>query len=53
MDLKEKTCKLNSVLGCKIDFYFYDCKLAVEIDELEHKDRNIDHEIKRQRAIEK
>ena len=28
-------------------------KLAVEVDENGHKDKNIDHEIQRQKAIEK
>ena len=40
-----------SVLGYRIDLYFHDYKLAVEVDEEGHKDRNIDHEIKRQEAI--
>ena len=42
-----------SVLGYRIDFYFRDYKLVVKIDEKGHKDRNIDHEIKRQKALEK
>ena len=42
-----------SVLGYKIDLYFHDYKLTIEIDEKGHKDRNIDHEIKRQKALEK
>ena len=42
-----------SVLGYKIDIYFHDYKLAIEVDEKSHKDRNIDHEIKRQKALEK
>ena len=42
-----------SVLGYKIDLYFCDNKLAIEIDERGHKYRSIDHEIKRQKAIEK
>ena len=41
-----------SVLGYKIDLYFHDYKLTIEIDEKGHKDRNIDHEIKRQKALE-
>ena len=41
------------VLGYKIDLYFHDYKLAVEVDEKGHEDRNIDHEIKRQKALEK
>ena len=41
-----------SVLGCRIDLYFYEYKLAIEIDEFGHNDRNTDYEIKRQREIE-
>ena len=42
-----------TVLGYRTDLYFYDYKLAIEIDELGHNDRNTDYEIKRQREIEK
>ena len=42
-----------SVLGYRINLYFYGYKLAIEVDEKGHKDRNVDHEIKRQKAIEK
>ena len=42
-----------SVLGYRTDLYFYGYKLEIEVDEKGHKDRNIDHEIKRQKAIEK
>ena len=42
-----------SVLGYRIDLYFHNYKLAIEVDEKGHKNRNIDHEIKRQKAIEK
>ena len=42
-----------SVLGYKIDLYFHEYKLAIEVDEKVHKVRNIDHEIKRQNALEK
>ena len=42
-----------SVLGYKIDFYFHHYKLAVEVDELGHNDRNINYEIQRQKAIKK
>ena len=38
----------NSALSYRIDLYFQ--KLAIEADEKDHKDRNIDHEIKRQEA---
>ena len=49
----EKMENQYSVLGYKIDHYFPDYKLTIEVDEKGHKDRNIDHEIKRQKAIEK
>ena len=42
-----------SVLGYKIDLYFHDYKLAIEIDEKGHKDRNINHKIERQKVLEK
>ena len=42
-----------SVLGYRIDLYFHDYKLVIEADEKGHEDRNIDHEIKRQKALEK
>ena len=41
-----------TVLGYRIDLYFYEYKLAIEIDEFGHNDRNTDYEIKRQREIE-
>ena len=40
-----------TVLGYRIDLYFYDHKLAIEIDELGHNDRNTDYETKREREI--
>ena len=40
-----------SVLSYKIDFYFHEYRLAIEVDELGHNDRNINYEIQRQRAI--
>ena len=41
------------VLGYQTDLYFHDYKLAVEIDEKDHQDRDISREIERQRALEK
>ena len=41
-----------NVLSYRIEFYFYDYKLAIEIDENGHSDRNIDFEIKIQKVIE-
>ena len=43
--VKENMKTQYSVLGYRIDIYFHDYKLAIEIDEKGHKDRNIDHEI--------
>ena len=42
-----------TVLGYRTDLYFYEYKLAIEIDELGHNYKNTDYEIKRQREIEK
>ena len=42
-----------SVLGYRIDLYFHEYKLAIEVDELEHADRNLSNEIERQQALEK
>ena len=36
-----------SVLGDMIDLYFHSHKLAIEIDENDHSDGNIDYDIKR------
>ena len=41
------------VLGYEIDIYFHDYKLAVEIDEKDHQDRDISREIERGKALEK
>ena len=42
-----------TVLNYRIDFYFHKYKFAIEIDELSHNDRNIDYEIKKQKALER
>ena len=42
----------NNVLAYRIDLYFHEYKLAIEIDENGHSNRNIDFKIKRQKAIE-
>ena len=41
------------VLSYRINLYFHDYKLAIKVDEYGHNDRNIDFEIKTQKAIEK
>ena len=40
------------ILSYRIDKYFNDYKLAIEIDESGHSDRNFDWEIKRKKVIE-
>ena len=42
-----------TVMGYRIDLYFHEYKLAIEVDELGHNDRNIDYEIQRQKALER
>ena len=42
-----------SVLGYRIDLFFHEYKLPIEVDELRHADRNINNEIERQKALEK
>ena len=42
-----------SVLGYLFDLYFHKYKLAIEVDELGHADRNVNNEIERQRALER
>ena len=42
-----------TVIGYRIDLYFHKYKLAIEVDELGHNDRNIDYEIQRQQALER
>ena len=40
-------------LNYRIDLYFHEYKLAIEVDELGHTNRNINNEIERQKALEK
>ena len=42
-----------NVVGYKIELYFHEYKLEIEVDELGHNDRNIDYEIQRKREKEK
>ena len=42
-----------NVLSYRIDLYCYDYKLAIEIDENEHSDRNIDDKIKYKKQYNK
>ena len=42
-----------NVLSYRIDLYFHKHKLAFEVDELGHADRNLRNEIERQKALEK
>ena len=43
----------HSVLGYRIDAYFFKHKLAIEVNEQVHNSRDISYEIEIQRAIEK
>ena len=49
----QKILLQHSVLGYKIDLYFPEHILAIEVDEKGHKDRDKHKEIGRQKAIEK
>ena len=42
-----------NVLSYRIDLYFHKYKLAIEVDELGHADRNVNTEIERQRPLER
>ena len=42
-----------TVIGYKIDLCFHEYKLAIEVEELGHADRNINNETDRQKALEK
>ena len=42
----------HNVLSYRIDAYFPKYKLAIEVDEQGHNDRNTDYEIETQKAIE-
>ena len=43
----------HNVLDFRIDAYFSKYKLAVEVDEQGHRDKNIDYETQRKKALEK
>ena len=42
-----------TVIGYSIDLYFHKHKLAIEVDELGHADRNLNNDIERQKALER
>jgi len=48
----ERYEKQFAIGGYRIDLYFFDLKLAVECDELGHRDRNPTEEVARQTFIE-
>ena len=51
--MKEKNKQIQcNVLGYLINLYFHDYKLAIEIDENRHGNRNIGCKIKRQKTME-
>ena len=47
----EKMCEQYNVDGYRIDFYLPENKLALECDELGHRERDIEYEVKRQKHI--
>ena len=49
----EKIISQHCVLGYRMDAYFPKQKLAIEIDENGHQDRDFEAEIERQKALEK
>ena len=42
-----------TVIGYSIDLNFHKHKLAIEVDELGHTDRNLNNETERQKALER
>ena len=42
-----------TVIGYKIDLYFHKHKLAIEVDELGHVDRNLNNETEREKVLQK
>ena len=42
-----------TVIGYRTDLYFHKHKLAIEVDELGHDDRNLNNEIEWQKALER
>ena len=42
-----------SVLGYRIDLWFQEYKLAIEVDDLGHTNRNISNKIERQKVLKK
>ena len=49
----EKIIFQHFFLGYRIDAYFLKHKLAIEVDERGHNDRNLEYEIERQKSLEK
>ena len=49
----EDTQTQYTFIGYGIDLYFHKHKLAIEVDELGHADRNLNNEIERQKALER
>ena len=48
----EDTQTQYSVLIYRIDLYFHKHKLAIEVDELGHADRNLSNEVERQKELD-
>ena len=51
---RENICKLNTLLQATVlIFIFINIKLAIEVDELGHADRNPNNKIERQKALKR
>ena len=46
---RRKHVNIINVVGYRIDLYFHELKLAIEIDENGHSDRSLDYEMKSKR----
>ena len=53
MQAKKKILLQHSVLSYRIDLYLLKHRLAIEVDEKGHKDRDEHKEIEKQKVIEK
>ena len=51
---RENICKLNTLLQATVlIFIFINIKLAIEVDELGHADRNPNNKLERQKALKR
>ena len=53
MHLTEKICKLNTVIGYRIDLYFCKYKFEFKVEELGQAGTFLNNKIERQEALER